>query len=100
MEKDRLLACWAAPHRPASLVVAQPRDQRKNLETMTETSTVYGMGALTRLKQKVLGQHSTANSRQRAERRLPFIRGIDVMLARQLPGKPAPGAGGKHVGSY
>ena len=34
------------------------------------------------------------------ERRLPFIGGIDVRLAHQLPGKPAAGAGGKRVGSY
>ena len=33
-------------------------------------------------------------------KRLPFTGGIDVRLAHQLPGKPAAGAGGKHVGSY
>ena len=33
-------------------------------------------------------------------RKLPFIGGIDFRLAHQLPGKPAAGAGGKHVGSY
>ena len=31
-------------------------------------------------------------------KRLPFIGGIDVRWAHQLPGKP--GAGGKHAGSY
>ena len=29
-----------------------------------------------------------------------LIRGIDVRWAPQLPWKPGPGAGGKHVGSY
>lgn len=32
--------------------------------------------------------------------RLPFIGGIDVQLARQLPGKPEAGGGSKLVGSY
>lgn len=32
--------------------------------------------------------------------KLPFIVGIEVRLASQLPGKPVAGAGGKHVGSY
>ena len=33
-------------------------------------------------------------------KRLPFIEGIDVRLAHPLPGKPASGAGGPHVGGY
>ena len=33
--------CCIAPHRPTSLVVAQPWDQTKSLETVTETSRVY-----------------------------------------------------------
>ena len=32
--------------------------------------------------------------------KLPFIVGIEVRLASQLPGKPVAGAGGKHAGSY
>ena len=36
--------CWAAPHRPASLVVAQPWDQRKSPDTVTETSMAYWTG--------------------------------------------------------
>ena len=33
-------------------------------------------------------------------RRLPFIGGINVRLAHQLPGKPAAGTGSKQVGNY
>ena len=33
-------------------------------------------------------------------KRLSFIGSIDVRLSHQLPGKPAAGAGGNHVGSY
>ena len=56
--------------------MAQPRGQRKRLETATELSMVYWIGDLTLLKPG----------------RLPFIGGIDVRLAHQLPGKPAAGA--------
>ena len=40
---------WAAPHRPASPVVAQLQDPRKSPEI--ETSTIYWLGGLTNLKQ-------------------------------------------------
>lgn len=33
-------------------------------------------------------------------RRLPFIGGIDIRLAHQLPWKSEAGAGAKHIGSY
>ena len=33
-------------------------------------------------------------------RRLPFIGGIDIRLAHQLPRKSEGGAGVKHIGSY
>ena len=46
------------------------------------------------------GQDSAATLAIQGRRRLPFIGGIDIRLAHQLPGKPAAGAGGKHVGSY
>lgn len=36
--------CWAIAHRPASAVIAQPQDQRKNPESVTETSVVYWTG--------------------------------------------------------
>lgn len=44
--EDRV--CWAAPHRPVRLVVAQPRGQRKSPETATGTSMVYWVGDITR----------------------------------------------------
>ena len=94
--------CWVAPHRPASLAVVQPQDQRKGLETATETSVVYWTGDLTRLKQRVLEQHPTVYSRWQArhgshlgysgEKEAAIYRGTDVRLAHQSPGKPAAGA--------
>lgn len=41
---DWFTYCWAAPHRPTNLVVAQPQDGRKGLEIVTETSAVYQIG--------------------------------------------------------
>ena len=58
--------CWVAPCRPINLVVAQPPDQRKSPETVTETSVVYWIGDLTWLKQKVLEQHHTLCRRWQA----------------------------------
>ena len=88
---------------------AQLRDCRESLEAATETSILIRQGIL-RIRNEGPGNDSpprTADSRQDAEgtfatwgRRLPFIWGIGVRLARQLPGKPASGAGGKHVGNY
>ena len=94
----QLLGCT-----PASVVVAQPQDRRKGLETVTETSMVYWTGYLMHPKQKGLEQHPHCE-RQPAGRtlqaictamgrwRLPFIGGSDVTLAHQLPRKPAAGA--------
>ena len=39
--------CWAASCRAASLVVGQPPDCKKSLETVTETSAVYWIENLT-----------------------------------------------------
>ena len=36
--------CWVAPRRPARPVLAQPRDQRKSPETVTEKSVIYWIG--------------------------------------------------------
>ena len=70
---------------------------------------VYWIGHLTGLQQNILQQHPIVYGRQKARhgsnlpylgrRRLPFIGGIEVRLAHQLPGKPAAGVGGKHTGS-
>ena len=75
---------------------------------MTETATVYWLGILTSLL--ALERHPITDSREQAGHssrlhygggvELPFIGGIDFRWAHQLPGKPATGTGGKHVGSY
>ena len=43
--------CWATAHRSANPVFAQIQDPRKSLESVRETSVVYGMRDLTCLKQ-------------------------------------------------
>ena len=95
---------------PASLVIAQPQDQRKRLETSTETSTIYWIGNLTSPKQSLgatphCGQQTAAvftKGRGKREEVTSYRVnwGIDVRLAHQLPGKPEAGAGGKHIASY
>ena len=79
--------CWAAPHSPASLVVAQTQDRRKSPETATETSMVYCTGGLT---QRVLERHPTVCSRRWAghsgEQEATVYWGLtDVRWAHQLP---------------
>ena len=65
---------------------------------------VYWIGDLTSPKQRVLERHPTvytASGRQDiaavfitwGRKRLPFIGGIDIRLAHQLPGKTEAGAG-------
>lgn len=58
--------CRAAPHRPVSLIVAQPRNQRKSPETAKETSTVYWKWDLTGLKQRVLEWCLALHSKRQA----------------------------------
>ena len=85
--------CCIAPHRPTSLVVAQPRDQTKSLETVTEAWRVHWTrGSYT----KSWGDTPmcTADSRQdvieafttQGRRMLPSIRGIEIRWAHQSPG--------------
>ena len=83
----------------ASLVLAQPQDQRKCLEAMTETSTTCWIGKLTSQKQspgatphhvqQTVRQDMATKMAAGEKERLPFIGGIEVRLAHQLPGKPA-----------
>ena len=61
-----LRCCWAAPHIPTSLVVAQPADQRKSPGTLTEISTILWIGDLTHLRPKDLEQYLTVYSRLQA----------------------------------
>ena len=48
VKKSYIQECWAAPRRPASLVVAQPGDQRKTPEAVTETSVAWIRGSYTK----------------------------------------------------
>ena len=60
-----LRTCWAAPCRPATPALAQFQNQRKSLESATETSVASWMGEPTCLKQGP-GGHPRACSRWRA----------------------------------
>ena len=42
LSSDYFGICWTAAHRLASLVTAQPQDQRKKLESVTEISQFIG----------------------------------------------------------
>ena len=37
---DWFTYCWAAPRRPINLVAAQPQDERKGLEIVTDISSL------------------------------------------------------------
>ena len=69
---------WATPHRSASLVVAQLKDNR-DISKRSWSNLPPGM--------------ATREEEARERRRLPSIGGIDVRLAHQLPRKPVAGAG-------
>ena len=107
---NRIRKCWATPFKPACLVVAWLQDQRKSPEAGTETSRVYGLGHLIRLKQKswikphcvwqTAGRTRQESFLLRGRRRLSLIGGIDIRLVHQLPGKPAAEAGGKQGSSH
>ena len=70
---------WATPHRSASLVVAQPKDNNRDISKRSWSNLPPGM--------------ATREEEARERRRLPSIGGIDVRLAHQLPRKPVAGAG-------
>ena len=106
--------CSAAPHGPASLIVAQLRDWRKSPEAVTEMSVDCWIGNLTSLKQKSWSNTPLCTAGSKKDRAAVFPTGgrrrgeggyqlkgeVTVRLAHQLPGKPAAGAEGKHVGGY
>ena len=55
--------CWVATPRPASPVLSQPRDQRKSLESATETSMISWIRGIFLVWTKVLEWHPTMCSR-------------------------------------
>lgn len=81
--------CWAVTHKPANL--AQPPDSRKSLETVTETSRIYYMSEYTPPCMTV-GKQDMAAISATLEESGYIYRGIDIMLAQQLPMKPVAAA--------
>ena len=53
-------------------------------------------GATLHHTQQTAGRRALATQ---VRSQLPFIEGLDIRLAPQLPGKPAAGVGGKHTDS-
>ena len=104
----QLLGCTPQNRKPCS---CQPQGQRKSPEIATKTSTVYWEGDLTCLKRKVMELHptvagggglTTAGTFTTPSRgRCTTCGANDVIMAHQLPGKPAAaGRGAGTVGSH
>lgn len=71
-----IIRCWAASNRPASPVFAQLQDQRKSLESASETQWFNGWGKLAWLKQGP-GVASTPAFTPFREREVTSYRGTD-----------------------
>ena len=75
------------------------RDTNGSLDRGTYMSRKKGSWSETPLR-TAAGKKDIANLRYLGKMEATIYRGTDVRMAHQLPGKPAAGAGGKHVGNY
>ena len=89
---------------PASKLEKEPRDSNRDINQLLDKgsykSAAKDPGVTPHRERQRAGRTWQESSLRAGEKGPPFKGGTDVSLAHQLPGKPAPGAGGKHVGSY
>ena len=88
---------------PASRLKKEPRDSNRDISDLLDKGSYTPEArswSNTSLCVADSKQDMAADFATRGRRRLPFIGGINVRLAHKSPGKPAAGAGSKHIGSY
>ena len=88
-----LLGCTRRPSKPCSLA-----SRPKSRETVTDINGLLDRGSYTS-KPKGPGDlpHCVQQTRHGSNLRYLGVKGIEVRLTHQLPGKPAARAGGKHI---
>ena len=94
-----VLGCTPQACTPCTCPASRPKEEPRNRDREVSGLLDRGLTHLKRMGLKAIPPPCMAGSRQdvtaifttQGRRRLPFVGGIDIRLAHQLPGKPAAG---------
>ena len=83
------MECWAAPHRPASPVLVQLREQRKTLKSATDINDLIDEGSY-------MSEAGPWSDTPGGKQSLQVTGEFGIRLTRQVPGKQTEGHASHH----